>query len=87
MDIATILTMKYAGSEWELEGDSYEGLTWLSKTPKPDKKTLESLWSEIQAELQTKAENKAQAKASAVSKLQNLGLTVEEVEAAFGLRN
>ena len=41
MDIANILTRKYSGSEWTLDGDDYTGLTWLSDTPKPSKKTLE----------------------------------------------
>jgi len=87
MDIAIILTNKYAGSEWTLNGEDYEGLTWLSNTPKPTKKQLEDLWPTVQAEIQTKAQAKIDAKASAIAKLQALGLTVDEVEAAFGLSN
>jgi hypothetical protein len=86
MNIAIILSSKYIGSEWTLDGDSYEGLTWLSDTPKPTKKALEDLWPEVQAELAAKAQAKIDAKASAISKLQALGLTVEEVEVAFGLK-
>jgi hypothetical protein len=85
MDYAIILTTKYQGSEWILDGDSYEGLTWLSDTPKPTKSALEALWPEVQAELVAKAQAKIDAKASAISKLQALGLTVQEVEVAFGL--
>jgi len=48
MDIAQILTSKYAGSKWKLAGDDYTGLTWLSDTPKPTKKALEALWGEVQ---------------------------------------
>jgi hypothetical protein len=87
MDIAIILSTKYIGSEWTLAGDSYEGLTWLSDTPKPTKTALEALWPEVQAEIQAAAQAKIDAKASAISKLQALGLTVDEVEAAFGLSN
>ena len=50
MDIPTILSNKYAGSEWTLSGEDYNGLTWLSDTPKPTKKALEALWAEVQYE-------------------------------------
>ena len=50
MDIATILTSKYAGAEWALDGDDYTGLTWLSDTAKPTKKALEALWAEVEYE-------------------------------------
>ena len=86
MDIAIILSTKYIGSEWTLDGDSYQGLTWLSKSPKPTEEELQNLWSEVQAELATKAQAKIDAKASAIAKLEALGLTVEEVEVAFGLK-
>ena len=85
MDIASILSSKYVGSEWSLDGDSYEGLTWISKSKKPSQEELEALWPAVQAELATKAQSKIDAKASAISKLQALGLTVEEVQVAFGL--
>jgi hypothetical protein len=85
MDIAAILFSKYLGSQWTLDGDDYEGHTWLSDTPKPTKKQLEDLWPSVQAEITAKAQAKIDAKASAISKLQALGLTVQEVEVAFGL--
>ena len=85
MDIATILTRKYEGAEWTLDGDDYTGLTWLSDTPKPTKSALEGLWSEVQAEIAAEAQAKLDAKASAIAKLEALGLTVEEVSVAFGL--
>lgn len=85
MDYAIILTTKYQDSEWILDGDSYEGLTWLSDSPKPTQEELENLWDEVKAELEAKAQAKIDAKASAISKLQALGLTVEEVQVAFGL--
>ena len=86
MDIPIILTLKFQGSLWELTGDDYAGLTWLSDTPKPTEKQLQDLWPEVQSELAAKAQAKTEAKASAISKLQALGLTVEEVEVAFGLK-
>jgi hypothetical protein len=85
MDIPAILNSKYSDSEWTLNGDDYQGLTWLSETTKPTKKQLEDFWPLVQAEIQAKAQAKTDAKASAISKLQALGLTVQEVEVAFGL--
>lgn len=85
MDYSIILSNKYTDSEWTLNGDSYEGLTWLSDSPKPTQEELEDLWDEVQSELAAKAQAKIQAKASAIAKLEALGLTVEEVEVAFGL--
>jgi hypothetical protein len=86
MDIPIILLRKFIGSEWNLDGDSYEGLTWLSDTPKPTKKQLEDLWPTVQSELAAEAQSKIDAKASAIAKLEALGLTLEEVEVAFGLK-
>jgi hypothetical protein len=85
MDIPAILQSKYSGKEWTLNGDNYEGLTWLSESPKPTEEELSDLWPEVQAELAAKAQAKIDAKASAIAKLEALGLTIEEVEVAFGL--
>ena len=86
MDIPTILTKRYAGTEWTLDGDDYTGLTWLSDTTKPTKKSLEALWPEVQAEIVAEAQARVDAKASAIAKLEALGLTVDEVQVAFGLK-
>jgi hypothetical protein len=85
MDIPAILKVKYPDSEWILDGDEYAGLTWLSETIKPTQKQLEDFWPSVEAEILAKAQAKIDAKASAIAKLQALGLTVQEVEVAFGL--
>jgi len=85
MDIPKILSSRFTGSEWTLDGDDYTGLTWLSETPKPTKKALEALWADVQAEIAGEAQARVDAKASTIAKLQALGLTVEEVQVAFGL--
>ena len=85
MDIPQILSRKYSGAEWTLDGDDYTGLTWLSDSPKPSKEDLEALWPTVQEEIAAEAQAKVDARASAVAKLQELGLTVDEVKAAFGL--
>lgn len=87
MDISTILTRRYPESEWILDGENYSGLTWLSSTTKPTEKALQKLWSSVQAEIAAEAQAKLDAKASAISKLEALGLTVGEIQEAFGLQS
>ena len=86
MDYANILTRRYPGTEWTLNGEDYTGLTWLSESAKPTKKALDKLWPDVQAEIAAEAKAKADAKASAIAKLEALGLTINEVEVAFGLK-
>jgi hypothetical protein len=43
INYAQILFINYAGSQWTLNGDSYDGLTWLSDTPKPTQAELDAL--------------------------------------------
>jgi hypothetical protein len=50
MDIATILTKRYPGSEWSLDGDNYSGLNWISGGKKPTKKSLEAEWAQVEYE-------------------------------------
>ena len=85
MDIATILTKRYAGAEWVLDGDEYSGLTWLSDTVKPTEAALTKVWASVQAEVAAEAQARLDAKTSTIDKLKALGLTVEEVSVAFGL--
>jgi hypothetical protein len=61
MDNAMILTYRYKGAEWSLNGDDYEGLTWLSEGSAPTKKQLEDLWPEVQLELATERVEHARA--------------------------
>ena len=48
IDYAAILTANYQGCVWTLDGDTYDGLTWLSDTPKPTKAQLDALWPRVQ---------------------------------------
>jgi DNA-binding NarL/FixJ family response regulator len=79
MDIPKILTSKYPEALWTLDGDDYEGLTWLSETEKPTEQILKNLWAEVRAEIQAQAQAKATARESALAKLADLGLTAEEI--------
>jgi len=80
-DYATVLIKKYPNAEWTLNGDDYEGLTWLSDTQKPTKKQLDDLWQIVLEEIQAEIDTKAAAKAAAQAKLAALGLTVEDLQA------
>lgn len=46
-DYAAVLTAKYVGSEWTLDGNDYSGLTWLSNTPKPTQAELDAAWPQV----------------------------------------
>lgn len=81
IDYAIILSRKYAGSEWTLNGDHYEGLTWISDSKKPSKAELDKLWLVVQEEIVSEAAAKAVAKAAL---LDRLGLTQEEAKALLG---
>jgi hypothetical protein len=85
MDISAILSRKFQGSEWILDGDNYSGLTWLGQTAKPTEKELTDLWPSVASEIVADKNARIEAKVSAIAKLQALGLTVQEVEVAFGL--
>lgn len=47
MDIAKTLVLGYPESKWSLDGDTYDGLTWLSNTPKPTEEELRVKWEEV----------------------------------------
>ena len=86
-DYPAVLTANYPGSEWTLTGTSYDGLTWLSDTPKPTQAELDAAWPAVQQAQADAVAAKEAARQSAIDKLAALGLTVDEISAAFGLEN
>jgi hypothetical protein len=50
IDYAAILSSKYSGTIWTLDGTDYTGLTWLDESPKPTQAELDALWSQVQYE-------------------------------------
>jgi hypothetical protein len=84
IDYTLILSVNYVGSQWTLNGDSYDGLTWLSDTPKPTQAELDALWESTQATLAAEKQAAIDTKASALAKLAALGLTQDEVKALIG---
>jgi hypothetical protein len=77
MDISAILFSKYPDAQWNLNGEKYEGLEWVSNSPKPTQEELESLWDEVQSLKQVELEAKI-AQKSVI--LERIGLTEEELK-------
>ena len=84
-DYAAVLSENYPDAEWTLDGDDYDGLTWLSDTPKPTRQELDDAWPAVQQAQADAVAADQEAKQSAIDKLAALGLSVDEIRAAFGL--
>jgi hypothetical protein len=84
IDYTQILSVNYAGSQWTLDGDSYDGLTWYSDTPKPTQAELDALWESTQSVVANEKAQNIAIKESALAKLAALGLTQDEVKALIG---
>ena len=81
IDYTKILKTFYSDAIWTLNGDKYEGLNWLSDSPKPSKTELDSKWDSIlENEKQEKAEMAAN-RETALAKLAALGLTTDDLSA------
>jgi len=84
IDYSTILTRNYRGLEWVLDGDDYEGLTWISDAKKPTKAELDAQWETVKSEIEAEKQAKIDLKISAIAKLAALGLTEDEAKAIIG---
>ena len=63
IDYLLILQTNYPSDEWALSGDSYEGLTWLSDSPKPSQAELDAAWPAVQQAAALKVAQDARAAA------------------------
>ena len=81
IDYAIILSRRYAGKEWTLNGHDYAGLTWLSDTSKPTKATLDALSAEVQTEIADEVTAKQSARTALLAKL---GITEAEAQLLLG---
>ncbi len=79
-----ILATNYAGKQWTLTGDSYDGLTWLDTSTKPTQAELDALWESTKATVEAEKTQAEATKASALAKLSALGLTQDEIKALVG---
>jgi hypothetical protein len=55
IDYSAILTSKYPGTNWTLNGTDYAGLTWLDESTKPTQAELDALWPQVNYESQYEA--------------------------------
>ena len=85
IDYTKILIINYPNTQWTFNGDAYDGLTWLSDTPKPTQAELDALWESTLSAHNAKKEAETLAKESALSKLTALGLTQDEIKALLGV--
>jgi hypothetical protein len=81
IDYMAILSRRYAGTEWTLNGEEYTGLTWMSDSAKPSKTTLDGLWASVQQEIADEATAKASAREALLTRL---GITADEAQLLLG---
>jgi len=81
IDYTLILSTNYPNTQWTLDGDDYEGLTWLSETKKPTKNELDSQWQDVLDKIEAKKAAKKAKRESALAKLAALGLEQDDVKA------
>ena len=81
IDYPAILIRHYPNTEWTLNGDEYDGLTWLSDTPKPTQEELDALWEPTLAMIE---QEKADKTAARQALLDRLGLTEDEARMLLG---
>lgn len=55
VDYPAVLTAKYPGAQWTMDGDEYAGLNWLDSSPKPTQAELDAAWPQVQYEIQCAA--------------------------------
>lgn len=77
MNIGLILREKYPEAEWQLVGESYDGLLWYSDTEKPTEQELKALWVEVEANENVRLASLD----TATAKLKKLGLNDDEISA------
>lgn len=83
-DYAAVLTRRYSGRQWKLDGDDYAGLTMLDDGHKPTQKELDDAWPLVAEEIAAEVDQRAAVKTSARAKLKALGLTEAEIAALVG---
>jgi len=84
-DYAATLLATHPGAQWSLTANDYNTLIWHDDTPKPTQQELDDAWPAVQQAQADAIAADAAAKQSAIDKLAALGLSVDEIRAAFGL--
>ena len=84
INYALILSINYPTALWTLDGDLYDGLTWVSDTPKPTQAELDAVWESTKATVNAEKQAELDAKQAAEAKLAALGLTPEDLKMLLG---
>lgn len=84
MDISAVLLSNFPDAQWVLDGDTYEGLTWIGPGAKPSEAELEAAWPQVAAAIAASEAARVAARQSAIDKFKALGLTDAEVAALLG---
>jgi len=87
IDYAAVLTANYPEALWGMIDNDLATLVWdeSNTDPKPSQAELDAAWPAVQQARQDAVADREAAKQSAIDKLAALGLTVDEINAAFGL--
>lgn len=48
VNYSLVLSTNYPGAQWSLNGDTYDGLEWLSDSAKPTQEELDAAWPAVQ---------------------------------------
>lgn len=83
MDIARTLAFMRPGEQWTLNGDTYDGITWLSDTPQPTMAEIEAEWPAALADYEARQGAAAQARADAIAHAKSLGFTDEMIAVMY----
>jgi hypothetical protein len=83
-DYALVMTRRYAGRQWTLNGNEYNQLVMLDDGETPSKTSLDAAWPAVQAEIAAEQNAQTAARVSALAKLSALGLTDDEIAALVG---
>jgi len=83
MSIPVTLNFLRPGEEWTLNGETYDGLTWLSDTPKPTEKQIKDAEPAALAAEQAKKDEAQAATAAAITHAKSLGFTDEMITVMY----
>lgn len=83
MNIPLILTHMRPGEEWTLNGETYDGLTWLSDTTKPTEKEIKAAEPAALAADQAEKDQIVAATAAAIAHAKSLGFTDEMIAVMY----
>ena len=83
MSIQIALNYLRPNEQWSVNGETYEGLTWLSNTPKPSEAEIVSAMESAADEAAAKAAADAAATAAAVAHAKSLGFTDEMIAVMY----